>query len=109
MKTSSKFQFGPVLAGIVAGAVLVTASAFHGSAGIQTAAAEQIPTVTIVGKRMTAEEKLAYDMQQPDYVHTVVLTAKRLTAEEKQAMADEDQRMQQLLAKRAARSAQKAG
>ncbi|WP_394779049.1 hypothetical protein [Undibacterium sp.] len=109
MKTSSTFQFGTVLAGIVAGAVLVSASAFHGNAGVQTVAAEQIPTVTITAKRMSLEEKLAYDMQQPGYVQTVVLTAKRLTAEEKQAMADEDQRLQQLLAKRAARTAQKAG
>ncbi len=108
MKTANKFQVLTVLAGALAGAVFAAGCAFHNAASVQ-AAAEQIPTVTITAKRMSADEKLAYDMQQEGYVQTVVIAAKRLTAEQKQAMLEEDLRLQNTIARQAVRTARKAG
>ncbi|MES2105396.1 MAG: hypothetical protein V4634_15345 [Pseudomonadota bacterium] len=108
MKTANKFQVLTVLAGALAGAVFAAGSAFHNAASVQ-AAVEQIPTVTITAKRMSADEKLAYDMQQEGYVQTVVIAAKRLTAEQKQAMLEEDLRLQNTIARQAVRTARKAG
>ncbi|GGC95501.1 hypothetical protein [Undibacterium terreum] len=112
MKTESKFQVFTVLTGALVGAVFVAGSAFHNAAGVQ-AQAEQIPTVTITAKRMTNEEKHAYDMeqlqQQASVEQTVFITAKRLTAEQKQAMLEEELRLQSTIAKEAMRTAQKAG
>lgn len=112
MKTASKLQAVALLTGALVGAVFASSYAFHGVARVPVAA-EQVPTVTITAKRMSADEKLAYDvqqnMQQAGDVQTVVLTAKRLTAAQKQAMLEEDLRLQNTLAKRAARAVQKAG
>ncbi|MES2073866.1 MAG: hypothetical protein V4488_26165 [Pseudomonadota bacterium] len=107
MKTVNKFQAGVIFATAVLGAVFATGCAYHNAASVQ-AAAGQVATVTITAKRMTADEKLAYDMQQGD-VQTVVLSARRLTAEQKQAMLEEELRLQNTIARQALRSAHKAG
>ncbi|HTD06195.1 hypothetical protein [Undibacterium sp.] len=108
MKTAHKFQAATAIAGALVGAVFAAGYAFHNAAGAR-AAVEQVPTVTITAKRMTADEKLAYDMQQDGYAQTVVISARRLTAEQKQAMLEEELRLQNTVAKRAALAAQKAG
>ncbi|MDE2428035.1 MAG: hypothetical protein KGM99_04860 [Burkholderiales bacterium] len=59
-----------------------------------------IQTVTIVAKRMTSEEKQAYDQSRLP-VQTVVISAKRLTAEQKLAMDQEEKMDQQKLAQEA--------
>lgn len=108
MKTANKFQVSVIFATAVLGAVFATGCAYHNAASVQ-AAAGQVATVTVTAKRMTADEKLAYDMQQGGDVQTVVLTAKRLTAEQKQAMLEEELRLQNTIARQAVRSAHKAG
>ena len=49
------------------------------------------PNVVIVGKKMTNEEKLVYDLA-PQEIARVEIIGKRLTAEEKLALTDEDDR-----------------
>ncbi|GEM_PF-2996911 len=49
-----------------------------------------IQQVVIEGKRMTAEEKLAYDLA-PEGIARVEIIGKRLSAEDKLAMNTEDQ------------------
>lgn len=46
-------------------------------------------TVTISAKRMTVEEKRAFDLQSSGF-QTVVISAKRLTPEQKAAMDQQD-------------------
>ncbi len=50
-------------------------------------------TVTISAKRMTAEEKRAFDLQSSGF-QTVVISAKRLTPEQKAAMDKQDREWQ---------------
>lgn len=64
-------------------------------------------TVSISAKRMSAAEKIAFDLQD-SAIQTVVISAKRLSPEQKQAMILEDKNAQQLAANKAAR-AQKNG
>lgn len=50
-------------------------------------------TVTISAKRMTVEEKRAFDLQSSGF-QTVVISAKRLTPEQKAAMDQQDREWQ---------------
>lgn len=52
-----------------------------------------VQAVTIIAKRMTAEEKRAFDLQSSGF-QTVVISAKRLTPEQKTAMDQQDREWQ---------------
>ena len=78
--------------------VLAVSSAYQSP--VNTNADNAISTVTIVAKRLSAEEKLAYDQQTSiataaiesttaPTIQTVLISAKRLTTEEKLAMDKE--------------------
>lgn len=59
------------------------------SAPMSKATTSAIQTVTIVAKRMTPEQKLAFDLQSTG-MQTVVISAKRLTPEQKIALEQQD-------------------
>ncbi|MCH8621442.1 hypothetical protein [Undibacterium sp. TS12] len=102
MKNTSKNTFKN---GVILSVALLTGALAISSAFTQVNANEShdIASVTIVGKRMTEDQKLAFDAAQ-DMTQTVLISAKRLTAEQKQAMDMEDQfARQQVAQKEAAR------
>jgi hypothetical protein len=85
MKTSRAM----LLAGLFA-MVAVSGAASAYQVRANTAAAQ---TVTISAKRMTIEEKRAFDLQSSGF-QTVVISAKRLTPEQKAAMEKQDREWQ---------------
>lgn len=82
MKTNVRHQVMLMLA--VSAVVLSFAAAYQAKVHAQSSASA-IQKVVIVAKRMTAEEKLVFDLQN-SAMQTVVIRAKRLTAAEKQAI-----------------------
>jgi hypothetical protein len=76
--------------------VLAISSAFQ---QVKAEDGSDIPSVTVVAKRMSAEQKLAYDESQPA-MQTVLVSAKRLSTEQKNAMDKEDQIERQQVAER---------
>ncbi|MBC3881788.1 hypothetical protein H8K35_11130 [Undibacterium sp. LX40W] len=68
-----------------------SANAVQTSADAQVKAATQ--TVTISAKKMSLEEKRAFDLQSSGF-QTVVISAKRLTAEQKAAIDQQDRQWQ---------------
>lgn len=82
MKTSVRNQ---VILMLAASAVALSfAAAYQAKLHIRENA-PAVQKVVIAAKRMSAEEKLAFDLQN-SAMQTVVIRAKRLTAEEKQMM-----------------------
>lgn len=88
--------------------VILSAALLTGALAINTAfnqvnatESSHIASVTIVAKRMTEEQKLAYDAAQ-NTVQTVLISAKKLTGEQKLAMDREDQFERQQIAQRVA-------
>lgn len=69
-------------------------------------AQNDVVSVSIVGKRMTPEQKLSFDLEQlegTNSMHQVVISAKRLTAEEKLQMDQQDRALQTSLNTKVAR------
>lgn len=82
MKTSVRHQ----VLGVVAVSALIVSFAAAYQTKIQVSpSATAIQKVVIAAKRMTAEEKLVFDLQN-SAMQTVVIRAKRLTAQEKKNM-----------------------
>lgn len=80
MKTSVRHQ---VILMLAASAVVLSFAAIYQAKVSARTSAPAIQKVVIAAKRMTAEEKLVFDLQN-SAMQTVVIRAKRLTAEEKQ-------------------------
>ncbi|HTD06200.1 hypothetical protein [Undibacterium sp.] len=92
MKTANSFKSGVIVATALVAAVFASGCAFQ-TAAQQPVAASGVQTVTIAAKRMTTDEKIAFDTANAG-TQTVVLVAKRLTAEQKLAMLQEDMHIQ---------------
>ncbi|MES2073858.1 MAG: hypothetical protein V4488_26125 [Pseudomonadota bacterium] len=95
MKTAHSIKSGSILAIALFTAVFASGCAYHtaNTAAYQQAATAEIQTVTMIAKRMSTDEKIAFDTQNAS-AQTVVIAAKRLTAEQKLAMLQEDLRIQ---------------
>ncbi|MDY7539752.1 hypothetical protein QN372_08440 [Undibacterium sp. RTI2.1] len=110
MKTS--FKTPAIFSAALIAGVFAVGAAFQpvsSNANVNTQVAQaQIQTVTIVAKRMSADEKLAFDTQA-NGIQTVVISAKRLSPEQKLIMAQEDQALQHGVAIKAVRLAQNNG
>lgn len=102
--TSSKSSLKntAVIASALVAGLFSVVTAFQMPAAAPASAAS-VQTVSISAKRMSAAEKIAFDLQDRAS-QTVVISAKRLTAEQKLAMALEDKNAQQMAAHKAARS-----
>jgi hypothetical protein len=98
MKTT--FKTTTILTSAALAAIFSVAAAFQIPATVPAQAAE-IASVTVTAKRMSAEQKLAFDLENQE-MQTVVISTKRLTAEQKLAMAQEDQAIQAALVRKAA-------
>lgn len=72
---------------IFSGALL--AALFCVEQAFEAPASPAVQTVTIIAKRMSADEKFAYDLAQAP-IQTVIISAKRLSEAEKLAMDQED-------------------
>lgn len=116
MKTANTFKSSVIVATALVAAVFVSGCAFH--AGTQQVTGSDVQTVTMTAKRMTTDEKIAFDtaaataqtvvvaakrMTEDEKIafdtatagtQTVVIAAKRLTAEQKLAMLQQDLRIQ---------------
>ena len=84
-----------VFAAVSLAAAMSVATAYQAHQDNRASATPQqkIQKVTIAAKRMSPEEKLAFDLQSTG-MHTVVISAKRLTAEQKLAMDAQDRAWQ---------------
>nr|WP_315484470.1 hypothetical protein [uncultured Undibacterium sp.] len=87
--------------------VISAASAFQSNSDKQTlnanVATQKMQKVVVSAKRMSAEEKLSFDLQN-SAMQTIVISAKRLTAEQKIAM-DAQERAEQTMAAKPVSSA----
>lgn len=92
----STFKTNTILTSASLAAVLSIAAAFHVPAPTP---ASNIASVTVSAKRMSPEQKMAFDLESQG-VQTVVITTKRLSPEQKLAMAQEDRAMQIALAQK---------
>ena len=98
----STFTSMTILGSATLAAVLMVGAAFHVPAPATlpvTAQVSDVASVTVVAKRMSAEQKLAFDLETQtadaaNAMQTVVISVKRLTAEQKLAMEQEDKAMQ---------------
>lgn len=99
---NNTFKTGLILStALLTGALAITAAFTQGKAE----ASMNIASVTISAKRMTAEQKLAYDTADnlaQNVTHTVLISAKRLTVHEKMTIDMEDQVVRQQLAEKTA-------
>ncbi len=96
----STFKSATILTSASLAAVLSIAAAFHVSA---PTTASKIASVTVSAKRMSAQQKQAFDLEAQG-VQTVVISTKRLSPEQKLAMAQEDKAMQVALAQKRLRT-----
>ncbi|MBI1772508.1 MAG: hypothetical protein HYR68_09235 [Burkholderiales bacterium] len=95
---NNTFKSGLILStALLTGALAITAAFTQGKAE----ASMNIASVTISAKRMTEEQKLAFDAAQ-DVTQTVLISAKRMTADEKMAMDRAEQFERQQVAEKAA-------
>ena len=99
---TSAFKTTTILTSAALAAIFSMASAFQVPAPAP-AQATAIASVTVTAKRMSAEQKLTFDLENKG-MQTVVISTKRLSAEQKLAMAQEDQAIQTALAHKAART-----
>ncbi len=93
MKTNltSKVVFAVV--SVVAAMSVATAYQANQDQAVQALPKQKIQKVMVAAKRMTPEEKLAFDLQSTG-MQTVIISAKRLTAEQKIAMDEQDRAWQ---------------
>ncbi|MFZ6777755.1 hypothetical protein ACO0LD_13065 [Undibacterium sp. Ji83W] len=95
---NNTFKSGLILStALLTGALAISAAFTQGKAE----ASMNIASVTISAKRMTEEQKLAFDTAQ-DGTQTVLISAKRMTADEKMAMDRDEQFERQQVAEKAA-------
>ena len=87
MKTT--FKTATILTSASLAALLSIAAAFH----IPAPEKNNIASVTVSAKRMSAQQKQAFDLEAQG-VQTVVISTKRLSPEQKLAMVQEDRAMQ---------------
>lgn len=95
-----------ILAGVTLAAIFSTTAAFQTPTSTPVVASAQTPqiaSVTVTAKRMSTEQKLAFDHENQG-IQTVVISTKRLSPEQKLAMAQEDQAMQAALVRKFARN-----
>jgi hypothetical protein len=95
MKTS--FSTKTIIVATLLVGIVTAAAAFE----IKTSG-KKIQTISITGKRMSVEEKRAFD-DEAQAMQTVVISTKRLSEEQKQAMLLEDKNAQLVAMHRAAR------
>ncbi|BBB69882.1 hypothetical protein UNDYM_5629 [Undibacterium sp. YM2] len=96
---NNTFKSGLILStALLTGALAITAAFTQGKAE----ASMNIASVTISAKRMTEEQKMAYDATQ-NAMQTVLISAKRMTDEEKLAMDEAEKFQRQQVAQKAAR------
>ncbi|MFZ6736031.1 hypothetical protein ACO0LG_29195 [Undibacterium sp. Ji42W] len=96
---NNTFTSGLILStALLTGALAITAAFTQGTAE----ASMNVASVTISAKRMTEEQKMAYDATQ-NAMQTVLISAKRMTDEEKLAMDEAEQFQRQQVAQKAAR------
>ncbi|WP_394779038.1 hypothetical protein [Undibacterium sp.] len=93
MKTANTFKFSVIAATAVVSALVVAATSGCAYQATAQQADTGVQTVTMTAKRMTTDEKIAFDTANTE-VQTVVMVAKRLTAEQKLAMAQSAHRSQ---------------
>jgi uncharacterized membrane protein YkvI len=86
MKTALNSKVIVTVAAVAAAISLV--AAFQASKKVQMPANE-IQTVTVSAKRMTVEQKMAFDLQSTG-MQTIVISAKRLTPAQKNAIDEQD-------------------
>ncbi|MDY7538343.1 hypothetical protein QN372_12410 [Undibacterium sp. RTI2.1] len=90
MKTINAFNTTGIFSIALIAGVLAVSSAYQapvkGNNSGNESSDNSIQTVTIVAKRLSADEKVAYDQQTSPAIQTVLISAKRLTTEEKIAM-----------------------
>ena len=96
----STFKTATILTSASLAAVLSIAAAFHVPAPVT---ATNIASVTVSAKRMSTQQKQAFDLEAQG-VQTVVISTKRLSPEQKLAMAQEDRAMQVALAQKRLRT-----
>ena len=90
----STFTHKAIVAAVSAVVVISAANAFQTNQTKQVVAGKQtIQQVTVAAKRMSPEEKLAFDLQSTG-MQTVIISAKRLTPERKLAMDAQDRAWQ---------------
>ncbi|MES2038113.1 MAG: hypothetical protein V4495_09755 [Pseudomonadota bacterium] len=98
---NNTFKTGLILStALLTGALAITAAFTQGKAEASQNVTS-IASVTISAKRMTEEQKLAFDAAQ-DGTQTVLISAKRMTADEKMAMDRDEQFERQQVAEKAA-------
>ncbi len=96
---NNTFKSGLILStALLTGALAITAAFTQGKAE----ASMNVASVTISAKRMTEEQKMAYDATQ-NAMQTVLISAKRMTDEEKLAMDEAEKFQRQQVAQKAAR------
>jgi hypothetical protein len=98
MKTSNSKKSILLTATLLA--IVSVATAFQQSEPLDRG---QIQTVHISAKRMSEQQKLAYDTQGQE-AQTVLIVAKRLTPEQKLAMDRQDHALHSVLAQRQAKA-----
>ncbi|MFZ6679447.1 hypothetical protein [Undibacterium sp. Tian12W] len=99
---NNTFKSGLILStALLTGALAITA-AFTQSKAEASMNVASIASVTISAKRMTEEQKMAYDATQ-NAMQTVLISAKRMTDEEKLAMDEAEKFQHQQVAQKAAR------
>ncbi len=96
---NNTFKSGLILStALLTGALAITAAFTQTKAE----ASMNVASVTISAKRMTEEQKIAYDATQ-NAMQTVLISAKRMTDEEKLAMDEAEKFQRQQVAQKAAR------
>ncbi len=93
MKTLNNVQSKLILALSMLSATAAISLAFHAHGSVIQPATETVsmtaPSVVIIGKKMTDEEKRVYDLA-PQEIARVEIVGKRLSVQEKMALAAED-------------------
>lgn len=84
---TNTMKSGLILSTALVAGVLAIGSAFS---QVQVQDNTAMQSVTVVAKRMSEEQKIAFDTAQ-DTTQVVLISAKKLTAEQKMAMDREDQ------------------
>lgn len=103
MKTSTKsLVVMASLAAVISAATAFQSAPVNHANAASKIASQQMHKVVISAKRMSAEEKLSFDLQN-SAMQTVVISAKRLTPEQKMAI-DAQERAEQTSSAKAGRA-----
>ena len=99
---NNTFKSGLILSTALLTGVLAISAAFTQGKAEASQNVTSVASVTITGKRMTEEQKIAFDATQ-NATQTVFISAKRMTDEEKLAMDEAEQIQRQQVAQKATR------